>query len=144
MAEELNTQIAGAITEQKCFMKCIEQGYIVSKPLFDNARYDFILDTGTQLLKIQVKTSRWKDEEHSSFIFNCYSQHSTGNGNKRMRYSKEDIDYFMTEKDDVFYLYPAEPEGFKEKCLRLFSKQANQPSIKWAKDYQFEEVIKNF
>ena len=61
-----------------------------------------------------------------------------------MSYTNKEIDYFMTEKDNIFYLYPAESKGFKEKCLRLFSKQANQPSIKWAKDYQFEEVIKNF
>lgn len=147
MAEELNTQIAGAITEQKCFMKCIEQGYIVSKPLFDNARYDFILDTGTQLLKIQVKTSRWKDEEHSSFIFNCYSQHSTGNGNKRMRYSKEDIDYFMTEKDNLFYLFPAPDKDHtcQEKTLRVLPTKSGQTAnISWAKDYLFEEVIKQF
>lgn len=88
-----NTQIRGALTEQKCFMKCIEMGYVVSKPLFDNARYDFILDTGKHLLKIQVKTSRWKDADHSGFVFNCYSQHSLGNGNKVMKYTKEEIDF---------------------------------------------------
>lgn len=53
-----NTQIQGAITEQQCFLHCLQHGFQVSKPLFDNARYDFILDTGKQLLKIQIKTSR--------------------------------------------------------------------------------------
>ena len=139
-----NTQYKGALTEQKCFLKCIECGFTVSKPIFDNARYDFILDTGKNLLKIQIKTSRWKDDEHSGFVFNCYSQHALADGNKIMKYTNKEIDFFMTEKDNIFYLYPAESKGFKEKCLRLFSKQANQPSIKWAKDYQFEEVIKNF
>lgn len=140
----MNTQTTGNITEQKCFLKCLEYGFQVSKPLFDNARYDFILDNGKKLLRIQVKTSHWKDEEHTAFIFNGYSQHSIGNGNKRMVYTNKEIDYFMTEKDDIFYLYPAEVEGFKQKYLRLSSKQPNQPSIKWAKDYQFEEVIKSF
>jgi hypothetical protein len=51
----MNTQIQGAMTEQKCFLKCIELGYVVSKPLFDNARYDFILDAEGKLLRIQVK-----------------------------------------------------------------------------------------
>lgn len=102
----MNTQIQGAMTEQKCFLKCIESGFIVSKPLFDNARYDFILDTNKgKLLRIQIKTSRWKDDEHSSFIFNGYSQHSIGDGNKRMKYTSKEIDYFMTEKDGKFYLY---------------------------------------
>ena len=144
MEEEINTQLKGCITEQKCFLKCLEEGFTVSRPLFDNARYDFILDTGTKLLRIQIKTSHWKDEEHTAFVFNGYSQHSTGNGNKRMIYTNKEIDYFMTEKDNIFYLYPAEEKGFKEKCLRLSSKQANQPSIIWAKNYVFEEIIKNF
>ena len=137
-----NTQYKGYLTEQKCFVKCLEAGYIISKPLFDNARYDFILDTGNKLLRIQVKTSAW-NEDHSAFSFNGYSQHSTGNGNKRMKYTKDEVDYFMTEKDNIFYLYPAEEQGFVSRVLRITSKQ-NQSSIKWAKDYEFEEVSKNF
>lgn len=60
-----------------------------------------------------------------------------------MKYTSTEIDYFMTEKDDVFYLYPAEEQGFVSRVLRITSKQ-NQSSIKWAKDYEFEEVSKNF
>lgn len=140
-----NTQIIGALTEQKCFIKCIEMGYIVSKPLFDNARYDFVLDTGKNLLKIQVKTSHWKDEEHSSFIFNCYSQHSTGDSNKRMKYTNKEIDFFMTEQEGIFYLYPAPEEGIKEKTLRVLPTKSRQTkNISFAQDYIFEEVIKDY
>lgn len=110
--------------------------------MFDNARYDFIADTGNRLLKIQVKTSTWLDDEHSAFVFNGYSQHSIGNGNKRMKYTNKEIDYFMTEKDNIFYLYPASEEGFTQKTLRLTAKQ-NSPSILWAKNYLFEEVSKD-
>lgn len=140
--EKVNTQQVGYLTEQKCFVKCLEKGYNISKPLFDNARYDFILDTGNKLLRIQVKSSAW-NEDHTAFTFNGYSQHSTGNGNKRMKYTNKEIDYFMTEKDGKFYLYPAEENGFVSKCLRLTSK-SNQSQIKWAKDYEFEEASKNF
>lgn len=142
-----STQLKGAITEQKCFLKCIEMGYQVSKPIFDNARYDFILDTGKQLLRIQVKTSCWKDEDHSAFCFNCYSQHSTGNGNKTMKYNNQEIDFFMTEKDNIFYLFPApEPEkSLKSKTLRILPpKNGNNKNINFAKDYLFEEVIKDY
>lgn len=137
------TQYKGQLTEQKCFVKCLEAGYLISKPLFDNARYDFILDTGEKLLRIQVKTSAW-NEDHSAFTFNGYSQHSTGNGNKRMKYTTKEIDYFMTEKDGTFYLYPAEEQGFVTKSLRVTSKQNQANNIKWAKDYEFKEVSKNF
>ena len=138
----MNTQLKGALTEQRCFIKCIEMGFTVSKPIFDNARYDFILDTGKNLLRIQVKTSHWKDEEHSAFLFNCYSQHSMSNGNKVMKYTKEEIDFFMTEQDGVFYLYPV---GLKEKTLRILPTKTGQTkNISFAKDYIFEEVIKNY
>ena len=139
-----NTQIQGAMTEQKCFLKCIELGYVVSKPLFDNARYDFILDAEGKLLRIQVKTSRWSDDEKSAFIFNGYSQHSIGDGNKRMKYTNKEIDFFMTERDGSFYLYPASEEGFAEKKLRVLPPKSGQvKNISFAKDYKFEEVIKN-
>lgn len=138
----MDTKIKGRITEQKCYLKCLEAGFQVSRPLFDDARYDFILDTGNKLLRIQIKTSCW-NEDKSAFSFNGYSQHSTGNGNKRMKYTNKEIDYFMTEKDDVFYLYPAGEIGFVSKSLRISSK-INNSNIIWAKDYKFEEVIKNF
>ena len=138
----MDTKIKGRITEQKCYLKCLEAGFQVSRPLFDDARYDFILDTGTKLLRIQIKTSSW-NEDKSAFSFNGYSQHSTGNGNKRMKYTNKEIDYFMTENDGVFYLYPAGENGFVSKSLRISSK-INNSNIIWAKDYEFEEVIKNF
>ena len=136
----MNTQIQGAVIEQKCFLKCIEQGWVVSKPLFDNARYDFLLDTGKKIYKIQVKSSRW-NESHTGFSFNGYSQHSTGNGNKRMKYTNQEIDYFMTEFEGQFYLYPAPEQGLTEKTLRLA--EGNQFNISYARDYLFEEVKKN-
>ena len=143
MNKKQNTQYKGQLTEQKCFVKCLEEGFLISKPLFDNARYDFILDTGKKLLRIQVKTSVWNDD-HSAFSFNGYSQHSTGNGNKRMKYTNQEIDYFMTEKDGIFYLYPADENGFTCKSLRVIAKSAQKANISWAKDYTFEEVSKNF
>lgn len=140
-----DTQYKGALTQQRCFLKCIEMGFTVSKPIFDNARYDFILDTKKNLLKIQIKTSRWKDKEHSGFIFNCYSQHSLSTGNKIMKYTKQEIDFFMTEKEGIFYLYPAPEQGLKEKTLRLLPTKSGQTkNISFAQDYIFEEVIKNY
>lgn len=136
-----STQVAGAITEQKCFLKCFELGYNVSKPIFDNARYDFILDTGDKLLKIQVKTSHWKSEAHDAFVFNCYSQHSTGNGNKRMKYTNKEIDFFMTERDGFFYLFPVPEVGMSQKILRLIPPATKNTNFSLAEDYLFEKVI---
>ena len=142
---KINTQTAGAVTEQKCFLKCLELGFQVSKPLFDNARYDFVLDVNNKLYKVQIKSSHWNDEEHTGFSFNCYSQHSTGNGNKRMKYTNNEIDFFMTERDGQFYLYPVPEEGITVKTLRVLPTKTKQTTnISWAKDYIFEEVVKRY
>ena len=69
-----NTQYKGQLTEQKCFVKCLEAGYLVSKPLFDNARYDFILDTGDaplvleELLHNSGNNSKWRGPYYSGSL----------------------------------------------------------------------------
>lgn len=136
----MDVQAQGNMTEHRCFMKCIESGLIVSKPLFNNARYDFILDTGNSLYRIQVKSSRWANNEHSRFTFNGYSQHATGKGNKRMKYTNKEIDYFMTEHDGEYYLYPASEKGFVLKSLRV--KPTKQSAgVEYAADFMFDKVI---
>lgn len=59
-----------------------------------------------------------------------------------MKYTNQEIDYFMTEREDKFYLYPAQENGFKEKRLRILP--TRNTNVTWAKDYLFEEVVKNF
>lgn len=137
-----NTQVQGVITEQKCFLKCFEHGFIVSKPLFDNARYDFLLDINNKVYKIQVKTSH-SSKNKNGFTFNCYSQHSTGKGNKRMKYTNNEIDFFMTEFSGIFYLYPAPEEGLSVKTLRIDKDNPRIKNIDYAEDYIFERVISN-
>ena len=61
-----------------------------------------------------------------------------------MKYTNKEIDFFMTEQENVFYLYPATEEGFAEKSLRVIPPKSGQvKNISFAKDYVFEEVIKN-
>lgn len=140
-----DTQMKGALTEQRCFLKCLELGMSVSKPICDNARYDFILDTGKSLLRIQVKTSRWKNELKEAIVFNCYSQHSLGTGNKVMKYTSDEVDFFMTEKDGIFYLVPVPENGVREKVLRFKVPASGQTkNISFASDFVFDEVIKSY
>ena len=47
----MNTNLKGTITELKCKIHFLENGYVVSTP-DTPTRYDFILDTGDKLLKI--------------------------------------------------------------------------------------------
>ena len=62
-----------------------------------------------------------------------------------MKYTNKEIDFFMTEQEGIFYLYPAPEEVLKEKTLRITPTKTGQvKNISFAKDFLFEEVIKNY
>lgn len=140
----MDTRIIGEFTELKCQLYCLEKGYIVSKPILDNARYDMLLDYNGKFYRIQIKTSRWMSDEHEGIIFNCKSQHSISGGNKIMKYTPDEIDFFMTEFNNEYYLIPCDKTR-GEMRLRFKPTKNNQDSkAHFAKDYRFEEVIKRY
>ena len=140
----MDTRIVGELTELKCQLYCLEQGYIVSKPIVDNARYDLLLDYNGKIYRIQIKTARWMSEEHEGIVFNCKSQHSISGGNKIMKYTPDEIDFFMTEFEDKYYLIPCDKSRV-EMILRFKQKKNHQDDKAYfAKDYVFEEVIKQY
>lgn len=135
---EYTTNQKGLITEMEVALYFIKLGYNVSQPLNIDSRYDFILDTGKNLLKIQVKTSH-KDKEKNSISFKCKSV--TGRGEvKHSSYSKQDIDYFATSWENKVYLIPVE-ECSTQKTLRL-DKNIIRSNWNYAEDYLAEEVLK--
>ena len=139
-----DTRVTGELTELKCQLYCLEKGYIVSKPILDNARYDMLLDYNGKFYRIQIKTSRWMSEEHEGIVFNCKSQHSVSGGNKIMKYTPEEIDFFMTEFENEYYLIPCD-RSKNEMRLRFKPTKNNQDhKAHFAKDYKFEEVIKQY
>ena len=133
----MDTNLIGTITELKCKTYFLELGYMVSTPE-SPVRYDFILDTGEKLLKIQVKTSK---EEEDKFSFETCSSHITRNGATRRAYNEE-IDYFCTWFKDECYLIPVEECGSRGKSLRLApTKNGQVKNISFAKDYVAKEVL---
>lgn len=85
-------------------------GYEVSKPLLNSSKYDFILDTGKEMLKIQVKTSR--QDKQGGFYIDCRNRHHS------TKYENGEIDYFMTEVNGDYYLFSVEDCGVKKNCKR--------------------------
>lgn len=134
----MDTNIKGTITEFKCKTYFLELGYIVSTPEVPT-RYDFILDTGNQLLKIQVKTCRSNDEK---IYFATCSSHFVNGRTTHTDYLKDNIDYFCTWFDNKCYLVPVSECGKTEKSLRLIpTKNGQTKNICFAKDYIAEEVL---
>lgn len=52
-----NRKWMGDVAEGAFLYKAMEMGMVVSKPWGDNARYDFAVDTGKKLLRVQVKST---------------------------------------------------------------------------------------
>ena len=140
----MDTRITGELTELKCQMFCLERGFIVSKPIVDNARYDLLLDYNNKFYRIQIKTSRWMSEEHEGIVFNCKSQHSVAGGNKIMKYTPEEVDFFMTEFEGEFYLIPCERAKSEMRLRFKPTKNHQDDKATFAKDFKCEEVIQRY
>lgn len=107
----------------------------------ENSRYDLIADIDGILIRVQVKTSRYKDEEKNSIIFACRSSHTNSQGTKNVRYTKKEIDYFATYWNNECYLIPVE-ECSVEKTLRFsIPKNGQTKGISFANDYLLENIL---
>mgnify|MGYP003455931760 CR=1 FL=1 len=137
----MDTNLIGTITELKCKTYFLELGYIVSTPE-NPTRYDFILDTGDKLLKIQVKTCNTTRRE-GSITFQTCSSHYVRGQHEHTSYKEDNIDYFATCWENQVYLIPVEECGAREKNLRIMPTRNGQvKGICFAKDYIAEEVLK--
>ena len=136
--EKLDTNIVGTITELKCITYFLELGYTVSVPQ-NPSRYDFILDTGEKLLKIQVKTSHVTD---GGFEFSTCSSHFVKGKHTHTDYKSDGIDYFCTWYENNAYLIPVEACGKTDKKLRTEpTKNGQVKGIAFAKDYIAKEIL---
>lgn len=140
----MDTNTKGLLTELQVASYIIKKGYTVSVPYGDKDRYDQIWDINGKLLKIQIKTAHWVDEEKKeAFEFKTKSGYMKAHNNVSKIYTKDEIDYFATFFENQCYVVPVEKCGKGGKILRYSSTAGNQPSINWAKDYTFEEVIES-
>ena len=130
---ELTSKQKGNLTELQCITAFIAEGCGVSIPYGDNSKYDFIADVNGKLLKIQVKTSSFKDE--GAIKFSCRTTHVNCTGVKNERYSIDEIDFFATYWDGKCYLIPV-AECSVDKTLRFVPPKNGQiKGISFAKDY---------
>lgn len=108
--------IKGQLIELKVQEEFIRYGFDISVPNYNASKYDLLVDTGKELLKIQIKKSIGKTEH--SFTFPCTSQNVRSNSDStKHKYTKDEIDYFATVWKDKVYLIPVD-ETSKVKTLR--------------------------
>ena len=137
----LSSHFIGEITEQQVAIEFLKLGILVSKPLVQSSRYDFIADINHRLYKIQVKTSTPK-EENAYIQFATSTSHTNTQGTLNLTYTEEDVDYFATMYENQCYLIPQKECGKRAQRLRLVPTLNGQTKgIMFAKDYHLEDVI---
>ena len=139
----LSSHFIGEITEQQVALEFLKLGYLISKPLVQSSRYDFIVDINHKLYKIQVKTSTPK-EDNAFIEFATSTSHTNTQGTKNLSYSEEDVDYFATMYNNECYLIPHSACGRRAQRLRLIpTKNGQTKGILFAKDFLLKDVIQN-
>ncbi len=139
--EELESKQKGIITELQCITAFNQLGYHISIPYGENSRYDFIADINSKLIRVQVKTSHYKNELKNSILFSCRSTRKNMTASRQVRYTSEEIDYFCTYFNDKCYLVPVD-ECSSEKTLRFEPPLNGQTKgISFAIDYELEKQI---
>ena len=82
--------IKGAIAEAAITAAAVELGFVVLRPLVEGRRYDLIIDTGPDLLRVQCKWGRLKKGVIVVILATC--RHTPHNGYVRTRYGPDEID----------------------------------------------------
>jgi hypothetical protein len=103
----------GELSELAFFYKAAGLGFGVAKPWGDSERYDFILDSGQRLWRVQVKSGC---HHHNRY----YDLHATCGNHENAFYTSEEIDIFVAYlvPIDVWYVIPV--DKIKKKSLLFF------------------------
>lgn len=116
----------------------LSAGFVVSVPFGTGASYDFVVDSGSRLYKIQVKTA-WTVK--GIIRYKCLRRQS---GNKTHRpYIEGEADYFAVyhAEKETLYGVPAK-NHLAHGWLRLEpAKNGQAKMIRWAADYSWQKHL---
>jgi hypothetical protein len=140
--ENKNLKAIGDVGEAYFRYQCLKNGIVVSKVDGDNAPYEFVMDVGSKLIRVQVKTT--SVYLRGSSIFNTGKPLLRGNKFGKTAYKKNEVDYFYLFSTilEEGYLLPFEEIGDTHTTIRK-EEALNKQSINVKKheDWLFENVI---
>jgi hypothetical protein len=95
----MNTKARGDLAELAFVLKAASLGFAVSQPHGDNERYDFVVDSGERLWRVQVKSTC------CAFGRGGYQAQSCGGNNL---YKAKEIDFLVAYivPRDIWYVIP--------------------------------------
>ena len=137
----LSSHFIGEITEQEVATEFLKLGILVSKPLVQCSRYDFIVDINDKLYKVQVKTGKFREDTYLEFATS--TSHTNSKGTKNTSYANNEVDFFATIYDGQCYLIPFDKCGKRTQRIRFSpTKNGQTEGVLFANDFKLEDVIK--
>lgn len=122
--------VLGELTELRFAIAATEHGWLVSRPIFKDGMYDFLIDRGGRVLKVQVKTAnRKRGRPKSGPRFDVTYAHS-----RSARYKKSDVDFFAVYCCECFYIAPF-------RSIRLVRNEAVSRILSYRDNWDFKEVV---
>jgi hypothetical protein len=121
----LSRKQRGEMAEAAFLAKAVSLGFCVSKPFGESSRYDLIVDNGSRLLRIQVKSAFYRTRGNSYKI--------QARGNDGRPYTATEIDFLVAwvVPVDAWYVFPVD-EFQKYSQMELF------PTSRWGRS-KFEK-----
>ena len=136
------TLYKGNSSEAVVLTAYVQAGFLVSLPFGGGASYDFVVDSGARLLKVQVKTGKLAA---GCVIYNA-RRHRGSKYDTFRRYEEGEVDVFAVWCPGTQQLYavPAEHSSGVEGRLRLAeTKNCQAKKIKWARAFSWENHIES-
>lgn len=117
----------------------LNAGFTVSIPFGTGASYDLVVDVGSRLLKIQVKTA-WINKGCVQYKS---QRRQPGPGLTRRSYRNCEVDYFVAycPANGNLYTVPAENHGGQGRLRLAPVKNGQAQLVRWASDYTWERHI---
>lgn len=128
----------GECVEAMVTAEFLRAGFSVLRPAGNSSRYDLAVDTGKEILRIQVKSSHIKD---GYIRFKLYSHPG---GYPIHRYTREEIDLFAVYNFETNKIYIL-PVGCTLTRLRIEpTKNKQEVGVHWGHDYEFDKWFARF
>jgi PD-(D/E)XK endonuclease len=139
----MSTIDIGNVSESIVLTAYIRAGFFVSVPSGNGCAYDLVVDTGTRLLKVQVKTA-WQRKGCLHFKGQRRIRDSKQNGMRR--YREGEVDFFAVyfPPTSSIYVLPfgvVNGEGYLRLAPVL---NGQQKLVKWAADYTWRNTSNTY
>ncbi len=99
----------GYILELELASECMKRNAKVSVPVGDSAHYDLLVDNGSQIFKVQVKTASIDRKYRHKFWINSQRKLPTncsdGPTSRSKAYEKEEIDVLASKADGIWFFF---------------------------------------